>query len=156
MEEIPVQWRLQQLKWMFHSRETFFNKKISSIEEIFFINCYPRYHLQTTYSSKLLSRHASGFIHFTTLNIFFVFSMIFARSRPTKTFITRLPPGTRNFSAILTTSRQSIALWYWSSSFRPVVRGATSEVMRSQFRNPISLRYCLMTACVSGAVISPT
>ena len=43
--------------------------------------------------------------------------------------MTRLPPGAREFICDLRTSRQSMALWYWSSSFRPVVLGATSEVM---------------------------
>ena len=102
--------------------------------------------------------------------MYFALWRTWLRSRPTDIFITRDPPGVRNFSAILSTSRQSIALWYWSSSVRPVVFGATSEVM--SWNPPLSLihhascvpvfawwisaRYSRIFSCVSLAIISPT
>ncbi len=68
----------------------------------------------------------------------------------------RLPPGARNFSATFKTSRQSIALWYWSSSFLPVVFGATSEVIRWHFLSQIDSRKSAIFLWVSGLVMSPT
>lgn len=85
------------------------------------------------YSSKLLSRHALGlnlpsFIYFS-----FTGPIRSSISSPTKTLRMRFPHFLRNTSATSRIARLSSIDRYWSTQVIPVVNGAISEVITSNF-----------------------
>lgn len=105
------------------------------------------------YSSKLLSRHAWGLKQCTFANISFAADITRPRSPQVNIFIVRLPHVRSIFLDTSSTSRHNWALWYWSSSLRHVVLGATSLVITSYLAQ--LCRYVSSWFWIPSSVISP-
>ena len=99
------------------------------------------FHWQIKYSSKLLSRHAFGFIRDNFLYCAFIGWIRSRISSPTNTFKITVHPGLRNSRATSRIARLSSIDLYWSTPVIPVVDGAISDVIQSNCSTPRVLIY---------------
>ena len=88
---------------------------------------------QITYSSKLLSLQAFGLYSVKLPYLFCISWTRSLKSSHLNTLSNKFPHFFKNSSANFSISILSSTDAYWSTSFLPVVFGAISEVMRSNF-----------------------